>query len=676
MNYVFELESDRLVVKGEGELIWVDPIGIDRLRVRASRRKEIVDNDWVLLPQHKVPIDIRAGHGNAVIKCGKIACEVKDDGSMRFFNTSMEKTLLEELWIDHRVGNANLVKARNYRPVSSDLFRVQVYFKAFDDERFYGMGQYANGYLNIKGCVLELAHRNTQISIPFLLSTRGYGFIWNNPSIGRAELAKNHTMFQAEATRQIDYVVIAGDSPYEIVKKYTELVGKAEPVPEWALGFWQCKLRYRSQEELLHIAREYKKRGLPLSVIVVDFFHWPKQGDWRFDPKYWPDPASMVQELESMGVKVMISFWPTVDVTSENYREMVKKGLLVRTERGVPILMTFRGFSTYCDFMNPETRRFVWMKVEKNYYEYGIKAFWLDEAEPEMVMPGLGYENVLIYDYDNVRYHSGNALEVANLYPFYYAKAFYDGMKSVGEDDFVFLIRAAWHGSQRFRVIVWSGDIPSTFDSLRRQIKVGLNMGLCGITWWTTDIGGFWGGDPNDPTFRELIVRWFQYGCFCPIFRLHGFRLPYPGDANTCDPYDLTGGPNEVWSFGEEVYEILRKYLLVRELLRPYIIEQMKKCCEEGIPLMRPLFLEFPGDGTVYDLEDEYMLGSDILVAPVYVQGARSRSVYLPKGVKWVDAWSGEAFGGGRWIERETPLDVIPVYIREGAKISIKLVER
>jgi alpha-D-xyloside xylohydrolase len=673
-QYSFEKLNNRLIITGEGEKIWIEPYGEDRLRLRATRGKEIVENDWTLLPPPKASAHISISDDKATIYCGRLLCEVKADGSLKFIDRVSGETLIEELWIDHRVNNAELLKARNYKPLSSELFKIQVYFKAFDNERFYGMGQYANGYLDLKGCVLELAHRNTQISIPFLISTRGYGFVWNNPSIGRAELAKNHTMFQAEAARQIDYIVIAGSTIREIVKKYVEIVGKPEPLPEWAFGFWQCKLRYRSQEELLEIAHEYKRRGLPLSVIVIDFFHWPMQGEWRFDPKYWPDPEKMVKELETMGVKVMVSIWPTVDVNSSNYPEMVRRGLLVRTEKGIPILMTFRGFTTYCDFMNPETRKFVWEKVKENYYKYGIKVFWLDEAEPEIGMPGLGYENILPYDYENIRYYLGNALEVANLYPFYYAKAFYDGMKSVGEDDFALLIRAAWHGSQRFRTIVWSGDIPSTFDSLRRQIKAGLNMGLCGIIFWTTDIGGFWGGDPKDPEFQELIVRWFQYGCFCPIFRLHGFRLPYPENfEKEPDPYKLTGGPNEIWSFGDRAYEILKKYLFIRERIKSYILEEMRKCCQEGIPLMRPLFFDFPEDPVTYEIEDEYMFGPDILVAPVYEKGAKTRKIYLPKGARWIDAWNKSVFEGGRWIERETPLEIIPVFIREGAKVSIDM---
>jgi len=670
---IFKKERNKLMVHGQGETILVEPLGEDSLRFRATRSGRIVEGDWTLLPQEDLPADIVIGYDKATIQNGKLTAEIGNEGDVRYLNSCSKKLLLEELWIDHRVANATVLKARNYKALNSDLFRVQLHFKAFEDERFYGGGQYANNYLNLKGCVLELANRNTQVSIPFLLSTRGYGFVWNNPSVGRVELAKNHTMWSAEATRQIDYVVIAGDTPAEVVRKYTKLVGKAPQMPDWALGFWQCKLRYRSQEELLNVAREYKRRDLPLSVIVVDFFHWTNQGDWKFDPKYWPDPKKMVEELDSMGVKLMVSVWPTVDINSENYHEMVTRGLLVRTERGAPLVFTFRGLTTYCDFMNDETGRFVWERIKENYYKHGIKAFWLDEAEPEFGFPGLGYDNVLPYDYDNIRYHLGNGLEVSNLYPFCYAKAFHEGLKSIGEDDFVLLIRSAWHGSQRFKIVVWSGDIPSTFDSLRRQIKAGLNMALCGITWWTTDIGGFYGGDPTDPRFQELIVRWFQFGVFCPIFRLHGFRLPYPEDSNRCDPYELTGGPNEVWSFGERAYRILRDMLLLRERIRPYIIDQMKKCCEEGIPLMRPLFFDFPADENAYEIEDEFMFGSDILVAPVCEEGAKNRSVYLPKEARWTDAWTDKIYEGGQSINYETPLEIVPVFLRDGAKIPVKV---
>ncbi len=656
----FKQVDGKLVVKRNGETIWIEPYGKDCLRFRSTMNKDIMEQDWTLLPQSRSEAQIDINSEEVRIRNGRIMAEVSEDGTVNYF-TNDGKVLLEELWIDNRVNNAALLYARNYRSNGGNLYKISLYFKSYEGEHFYGMGQYANGHLNLKGSVLELAQKNTQVSIPFLISNRNYGFVWNNPAIGRVEFATNHTMWYAEAAKQIDYLIFYGETPAELVEKYVNLTGKSPMLPEWAAGFWQCKLRYRTQEELLNVAREYKRRGLPLSVIVIDFFHWPHQGDWKFDPKYWPDPEAMIKELNEMGIKLMVSIWPTVDVHSENYSDMLRKDLLVRTERGIPILLTFRGSTSFFDATNSEAREFVWHKIENNYLRYGIKEFWLDVAEPEMIP----------YDFDNVRYSLGNGLEVSNIYPFYYAKTFYDGMKSVGEEEIVNLIRSAWIGSQRFGVIVWSGDIPSTFESLRNQVKAGMNMAMAGIPWWTTDIGGFYGGDPEDPKFRELIVRWFQFGVFCPIFRLHGYRFPYPKDGNRCDVYELTGGPNEIWSFGEEAYKIIKELLFLREKMKPYILEQMKIAHEKGIPVMRPLFFDFPTDEVTYDIEDEYMFGPDILVAPILYEDARNRRVYLPKGVEWTETKTGKRYEGSQWIECDAPLNVIPVFSKGDSKVPI-----
>jgi alpha-D-xyloside xylohydrolase len=246
-----------------------------------------------------------------------------------------------------------------------------------------------------------------------------------------------------------------------------------------------------------------------------------------------------------------------------------------------------------------------------------------------------------------------------------HARAFYDGMRAEGEDEIVSLARSAWAGSQRYGAAVWSGDIQSTFEALQTQVRAGLNIGLSGIPWWTTDIGGFFGGDTSTPYFRELIVRWFQYGTFCPLYRLHGFRLPRA---------DLTGSgaPNEVWSFGDEAYRIIRDLLLLRERLRPYIMEQMRLAQAEGVPPMRPLFFDFPDDDASWGVEDQFMFGPDLLVAPVLHEGARSREVYLPAGATWSDAWTGDVHTGGRWIETEVPLERIPLYLRDGKQLPIQ----
>lgn len=669
---IFQKVWNKLIGREGREIICIEPFGKDCLRFRGTNGKEILEENWTLLTQPEVPIEITIESHRALIYNGNIQAEVRSDGSIKYLDKD-GNILLEELWLDYRTNNPDILKARNYKSLNSDLYRLDLYFQAYEGEKYYGMGQYANGYLNFKGCVLELAQKNTQISIPFLFSTRGYGFIWNNPSVGRAELVKNHTLWHAEAGRQIDYLVITGDTPKEILKKYTDLTGKPAMLPVWALSFWQSKLRYRTQEELLEVAREYKTRGLPLSVIVIDFFHWTNQGDWKFDSRFFPDPQAMVKELEEMGIRLMVSIWPTVDIHSENYKEMAKKGLLIGTEKGMQAFGAYRGITTYCDFTHPEARKFIWEKVKENYYKYGIKMFWLDEAEPEIGIEGFEYPNILPYDYDNLRYHLGNGLEVSNIYPFFYGQAFEEGLQSIGEKETVNLIRCAWLGSQRFKAVVWSGDIPSTFNSLRRQLKAGLNMAMCGIFWWTTDIGGFYGGNPKDPAFQELIIRWFQFGVFCPIFRLHGFRLPYPQGSSNFPAENPMGGPNEVWSYGEKAYDIIKELLFLRERIKPYIVGQMKRAHEESIPIMRPLFFDFPEDKKTYEVEDEYLFGPDILVAPVIYEGGRRRKVYLPQGAQWTEVQqSGKVYQGGQWIEVEAPLEVVPVFLRDGAKIPIK----
>jgi alpha-D-xyloside xylohydrolase len=245
-----------------------------------------------------------------------------------------------------------------------------------------------------------------------------------------------------------------------------------------------------------------------------------------------------------------------------------------------------------------------------------------------------------------------------------HARAFFEGMRAEGEEEILSLCRSAWAGSQRYGALVWSGDIDSTFEDLRRQIPAGLNIGLAGIPWWTTDIGGFKEGNVNSPSFRELLVRWFQFGVFSPVFRLHGVRQPVSGQGA-----EQTGAPNEVWSFGDSNYEILRHFLFLRERLRPYVMAQMKVAHESGLPPMRPLFVNFPADETAWEVEDQFLFGDDILVAPVIKEGAREREVYLPPGATWRDAWTGAEAGPG-WITAPAPLEIIPAYIREGGSVE------
>ena len=589
---------------------------------------------------------------------GKIRAEVSADGLVSFSRSDDSRELLSEQkahfwWPGPRLFSAN----------GNGHYRIEQRFQAYDGEKLYGLGQHLHGRFDQKGLVIDLVQRNAEVSVPFLVSSRGYGFLWNSPAIGRVELAGNGTRWVADSARQLDYWVTAGDSPAEILSHYADATGHPPPLPSWASGFWQSKLRYRTQDELLTVAREYHHRGVPVAVIVSDFFHWEYLGDWCFHAGEWPDPAAMVSELESMGTKLMVSVWPSVSPLSANYQPMAERGLLVSNEQGPELLTTwperdvnaFIGAAFY-DSTNADARDYIWGQVKKNYYDLGVRVFWLDACEPEMkpACPA------------SLRFATGPGLEVANLYPREHVRAFYEGLVGCGEEEVLVLCRSAWSGSQRYGAAVWSGDIPSSFESLRVQVRAGLNMAMSGIPWWGTDIGGFSAGDPEDPGFRELLVRWFQYGAFSPLFRLHGDRLP-----NTDMGAAMTGGPNEIWSFGEDNYTVLRDYILLRERLRPYIGVHAKQTSRTGLPFMRPLLVEFPQDQACWEVDDEFMFGPDLLVAPVLAQGAKERSVYLPAGAQWANGWTGEPVPSGTTITARAPLEQIPLFLRDGARLPL-----
>lgn len=655
---VFRIEDNCLKFHYDAEELWIQPWSANSFRVRACKTAVMLAEDWALLmPVEEIVPDITIEEDCAWIANGKIRARISQYGKLTFYNQKGE-ILLDE-YLRNRLDvfadycSALDIDAREFKPIPGGDYHLSMRFVSNPEEKVYGMGQYQQPCLDLKGTDLELAQRNSQASVPFYVSSLNYGFLWNNPAVGRTIFGKNITTWEAYSTKGLDYWITAQDTPAKIEEAYARVTGTVPMMPDYAMGFWQCKLRYQTQEELLQVAREYKKRDLPISVIVIDYFHWPLQGDWRFDPKYWPDPDAMIEELKEMGIELMVSIWPTVDYRSENFKEMKEKGYLIRTDRGFRIAMDFQGNTVHFDATNPAAREYVWQKAKQNYYDKGVKTFWLDEAEPEYS----------IYDFDNYRYYLGPNVQIGNIYPAMYAKTFFDGMKAEGQENIINLLRCAWAGSQRYGALVWSGDIHSSFASLRNQVAAGLNMGMAGIPWWTTDIGGFHGGDPKDPAFRELLVRWFEYGTFCPVMRLHGYREPLKAPMGTeggaaC----VSGADNEVWSFGDEAYEICKVYLNLRESLKPYIAEQMKAAHERGTPVMRPLFYDFPADKTAWEVEDQYMFGPDMMVAPVLYADMRKRKVYFPEGRQWKHFFTGRIYQGGGTVEVEAPLDRLPVF--------------
>ncbi|MBP3595338.1 MAG: glycoside hydrolase family 31 protein [Lachnospiraceae bacterium] len=675
-------DGNRLVIAENKSQVWIEPWGKNSLRVRMTAQPEMDKNDWALTEEVEdckaeisyEEIDVTDPwykseeyahyHQTAkewTLKNGKITAKISYEGWISYYNQKGE-LLTAEYWRNRNRINRYCVPlrvdARELKPIpGTNDFSLAARFEAFDDEKIFGMGQYQEKHLDKKGATLELAHRNSQASVPFYISSRGYGFFWNNPAIGTATFGTNKTEWTAKSTKKLDYFITAGDSPAELEEQYSAATGRSPMMPEYGLGYWQCKLRYRTQEEILAVARKHKALGLPMDAIVVDFFHWTRQGDFKFEPRDWPDPYAMVKELKELGIETVVSVWPTIDERSENYGEMADKGYLVNPDRGMNYHMSWMGNTVFYDTTHPGAREFVWEKCKENYYKKGIRCFWLDEAEPEYGP----------YDFDNYRYFAGPALQCTNIYPVMYAKGFYDGLKKEGETEILSLVRCAWAGSQKYGTLTWSGDIHSSFRAMREQLQAGLNMCLAGIPWWTSDIGGFVGGDISDPKFKELLVRWFAWGAFCPVFRMHGERSPwYEREEEFINGVrQLTSGQdNEVWSFGEDNFEILKKYLFIRENLRPYIRECMKETSENGTPIMRPMFYDFYEDKKTWETENQYMFGPDLLVAPVLEEGVSSRTVYLPAGETWTECYTGKKYEGGQTVTAAAPIDIIPVFTR------------
>ncbi|MBP2658175.1 MAG: alpha-glucosidase, family 31 of glycosyl hydrolase [Firmicutes bacterium] len=656
---MFIQKNNKLIYRFDNETVVIEGWGANSLRLRATRHLSLKDELWALLPTEDCQkINIKMSEEDATITNGKIHAMISKNGKIVFYNQK-NQVLLEEYVRDRSnvedIYSSLKITAREFKRLEGGDFKLVMRFESDSKEKIFGMGQYQQPFFNLKGCKLELAQRNSQVSVPFLLSNKGYGFLWNNPAVGKVTFGNNITEWESDVTKQIDYWITAGDTPKEIEEAYASVTGTVPMIPEHVLGLWQCKLRYQTQAELLEVAREYKRRKLPIDVMIADFFHWPHEGDWCFDPEYWPDPKAMVDELKEMGIKLMVSIWPTVEPDSTNYKKMKENGYLLHTFRGVPA--TRNENTIFYDSTNPDAREFMWDVVKKNYYEMGVEIFWLDEAEPAFSS----------YDFDHYYCTAGPMAEVGNIYPFMYAQTFYEGMAKEGQKNIINLIRCAWAGSQRYGALVWSGDIPSTFDSLKIQIRAGLNMAIAGIPWWTTDIGGFFGANAKDPRFHECLIRWFQYAVFSPILRMHGDRSPHTEPIGTTGGGKVNSGHgNELWSYGDRVYEILKKYLLLRERLKPYIKEIMAETHEKGTPVMRPLFYEFPYDAKAWGDLDEYMFGGDMLIAPVADEGVTQRKVYLPQGVKWLHSVTGETFDGGQTIDVEAPLDVIPVFLKNG----------
>ncbi|HEX3684124.1 MAG TPA: glycoside hydrolase family 31 protein [Bryobacteraceae bacterium] len=524
---------------------------------------------------------------------------------------------------------------------AEDIFKIYG-----SEEAFYGLGQHQAGVWNYRGESVDLSQDNTNIAVPMFLSSKGYGIFWNNTSAGRWNNRFIHYLFlSSEVSDSIDYYFLYGPEFDKIIGAYRGLTGAAPLYGKWAYGFWQSKNKYSSQEQLLGIAKKYRDLRIPIDNIVQDWFWWTLTGEFKFNNKY-PDPRAMVEQLHNEHFHLMMSVWPFFDPGSETYNEMDRRGyFLARTA-----VAGFhpKGAALY-DASNPDARKYYWNLIDNALFKIGADAWWMDTTEPETE----GREENILLDH---RIWAGNGARFANIYPLMTTAGVYQGQRAETDQKRVFILsRSAFAGIQRNAVTAWSGDILSDFETYKRQIPAGLNFELSGIPYWTTDIGGFVFGHPEDPKYRELFVRWFQYGAFCPIFRVHGTRIP---------------DENELWSYGPDAESILTRFDRLRYRLMPYIYSVAWMVTSQSYTPMRPLAMDFGDDVKAQNIGDQFLFGPAILVNPVTDQGATTRQLYLPKS-KWYDFWTGAVSSGPMEVNAPAPLSRLPLYVRAGSIVPM-----
>jgi alpha-D-xyloside xylohydrolase len=580
---------------------------------------------------------IQSGEKDVVVTTARVKVSVgRKDGAILFSDATGRK-----LFQDYD-RSLTPVEVNGEKTYHSELFS-----NLWDStEAFYGLGQHQAGVWNYHGETVDISQANTNISVPMFLSSNGYGIFWNNTSRSRFNNRFPHELYlSSEAADTVDYYFLYGPEFDAIIAAYRDMTGAAPMFGKWAYGFWQCKNKYESQAEVLGVAHKYRELHIPVDSIVQDWFWWDIMGQPTFNKNY-PDPKGMIDDLHKINFHVMFSFWPYFRPGSPVYDEMDQRGYFVDR-------MKVSGFhpagQALYDAFNPAARKYYWQLIDKALFKLGADAWWLDTDEPETE----GREtNILATN----KVAIGSGARYANLYPLMTTTAVYEGQRGSSDQKRVFILsRSAFAGAQRNSITAWSGDVESNWSSFARQIPAGLNFELSGMPYWTTDIGGFIIGNPDDPAYRELFVRWFEYGAFCPIFRLHGTR---------------TTNQNELWSYGPDAQKILTSYDRLRYRLLPYIYSLAWKTTNEAYTPMRPLAMDFRTDRRALDIGDEFLFGPAILVNPVTEPGATSRRVYLPKA-KWYDFWTGRGVDGGVAIDMAAPLDRIPLFVRAGSIVPM-----
>jgi len=565
----------------------------------------------------------------------------RQTGTVQFFDASNHLLLAESP--GSRALTPNKV-------ASFDVLASRQSFLLTPGEAIYGLGQHQAGLMNYRGHRVRLLQENREIGIPMLVSSRGYGLFWDNPAVTDVDAgvpgSEDLLTWNSEAADAVDYYFLAGPELDDVIASYRRLTGAAPMMGEWAWGFWQCKERYASQQELLGVAQRYREMGVPLDGIIQDWQYWSPApwGSHEFDPKRYPDPAGMFKQLHDEHVHALISVWPKFDTGCSNAVELAKAGALY--PQVIPYVYP-KGQGQWYDPFSAAGRRVYWKQISKKIFSRGVDGWWLDASEAELSGKWGEFRGFNTAD--------GPGAKVFNAYPLMHTTGVYQGQRAETSARRVFILtRSAYAGQQRNAAVAWSGDIQGNWDVFRKQIPAGLNFIASGIPYWNTDIGGFFGGDPAQAGYAELFTRWFQFGAFTPMFRVHG-----------------TGKPKEIWRFAPDIQPILIRYNELRHRLVPYIYSTSWRVTSEGYTLMRLLAFDFRRDDNVLNLADQFMFGPAIMVNPVVQPAATNRDVYLPASQDWFDFWTGQRFTGGQHIQADAPLATLPLFVKAGSIIPL-----
>lgn len=706
-------DSNGVTFQTASGTVRIEACGDRVIHVIASRTSEIPGPivPVVTQPCRATDVQVKLGSKEIRLSTGAITTVVNvATGAVSFLSTDGQTVLAEP----EDGGKAFDVPAL----AEMKTWQVQQTFASPADEFQYGLGQHQEGIFNVRGVPIRLHQANTNISVPFLLSSKGYGLLWNNPSLtdfnpadsaieidamtgkgkfttgvkgsygfllasdnkeqlvvdvngkhvidlvnmwtpssgsGVVDLEANKeydvtakggpggmqlsarppqdtTTFRSEVGQAIDYYFFYGPELNRVIADYRHLTGEAPLFPKWVYGYWQCRERYHTQKEILDVGTEFRKRNLPVDALVQDWQYWGKYG-WnamKFDESNYPDPKGMMDQFHALDEHVPISVWSRFGEDSDIYKRMSAKSLLVA---GTP----------WMDFFNPAAQKTFWAELKTGIFDYGLDGWWMDASEPEFdILKGR-------------RTFLGSGESVRNAYPLFVTKAIYEGQRSTTDRKRVVIFtRSAYTGQQRYAAISWSGDISANWITFQRQIPAGLNFSMSGLPYWTTDGGGFF--RPKDQytneAYHELLIRWFQYAAFCPIFRVHGWT------SNA-----------EIWNYGPRVLDVATQFDELRYHLLPYIYSSAWGVTHDGETLMRALPLEFPSDSRAKAIVDQFLFGPALLINPVTKAGATQRSLYLPAGHDWIDFWTGKRVRGGQTVTAEAPLDRIPIYAKSGSII-------